>query len=241
MFVMENNSDSLNQQSIVSPPPHRFSKTFIVLIAVILLVAAGVGGYILGTNQNQTVQTQPVTQLPQPSPTPDPTANWKTYSNTKYDFSFKYPSEWEIDDSSSNDDVNTSDRFRFYNLSDMMEIKMHDKNCQDEFNRGINPCTIKYPEIRQVYVYVVKNTNNLSMEELIKNQKLSDISRETIGNLNVIKGIPGIAGGRTSYYFIDPTQSFMLIIELADEWNQEENKRTPESIIRQILSTFRFN
>lgn len=28
------------------------------------------------------------------TPTPDPTTNWKTYTNSKYRFSFKYPSTW---------------------------------------------------------------------------------------------------------------------------------------------------
>jgi hypothetical protein len=29
-----------------------------------------------------------------PTPTPDPTANWKTYRNEKYGFEFRYPNDW---------------------------------------------------------------------------------------------------------------------------------------------------
>jgi hypothetical protein len=32
---------------------------------------------------------------PCPTPTPDPTADWKTYTNNQYNFSFKYPGDWE--------------------------------------------------------------------------------------------------------------------------------------------------
>lgn len=31
---------------------------------------------------------------PTPSPLPDPTANWKTYINSKYNYSVKYPNNW---------------------------------------------------------------------------------------------------------------------------------------------------
>jgi len=96
MFVMENNSANPTQQPLpVSQTPHRFSKTFIILIVILLVVAVGVGGYILGVSQNQTVQNQPVTQISQPSPTPvDETANTGIYKNTKDGFSIEYPPEW---------------------------------------------------------------------------------------------------------------------------------------------------
>lgn len=31
------------------------------------------------------------------TPTPDLTANWKTYTNEKYGYSFKYPSDWKVE------------------------------------------------------------------------------------------------------------------------------------------------
>jgi len=101
MLVMENNS-APNQQPIpVSQPPHHFSKTFIILIVVFLIMAVGIGGYVLGANRNQIAQTQPVTQIPQPSPAPiDETANWKTYINDEYEISFKYPPSFVIENTS---------------------------------------------------------------------------------------------------------------------------------------------
>ena len=68
-------------------------------------IAIGVIGYILGTKNNQTaVQNQqsaniPTLSQPPTTPTsiPDETTNWKIY-NGKY-FSFKYPSNWTVEDS----------------------------------------------------------------------------------------------------------------------------------------------
>lgn len=58
------------------------------------MILVGVGGYVLGTKQNQTaVQNQQNTVVPTsiPTPTPDPTANWKTYKVDSLNLEFKLP------------------------------------------------------------------------------------------------------------------------------------------------------
>ncbi len=90
-------------------------------ILIILLIALAVGGYSIYSNylNNQTKPTpQPTTHsTPQPSPSPaDEIANWKTYTNTKYGFSLKYPPTYILLDSgvgtpcivSSQDKLNNS-------------------------------------------------------------------------------------------------------------------------------------
>ncbi|OGG33420.1 hypothetical protein A2968_02505 [Candidatus Gottesmanbacteria bacterium RIFCSPLOWO2_01_FULL_42_22] len=99
----------LNQnQSLPSEDQPRRSKKFIIILGIIIaLFAFGVGGYFLGVNKNQTTsQSQQVSASPtviQPSPTNNPisiensaTANWKTYTSTKANYSSKYPSEWPL-------------------------------------------------------------------------------------------------------------------------------------------------
>jgi hypothetical protein len=66
-------------------------------ILIIVLVAAIAGGGILAwqygwIGKNQIPISTPVaTSSPQPTPTPDETANWKIYRNEDYGFEFKYP------------------------------------------------------------------------------------------------------------------------------------------------------
>lgn len=82
----------------LAPSPRRFNP-ILILVVVILLVLVGVGGLFLGKSLNGPQKsTQPAayslpTQIP--TPTPDPTANWKTYSNTLAKFEIKYPAEWK--------------------------------------------------------------------------------------------------------------------------------------------------
>jgi hypothetical protein len=38
------------------------------------------------------------TKPPMPTPTPDPTIGWKTYTNTQYGYTIKYPPDWQATD-----------------------------------------------------------------------------------------------------------------------------------------------
>src|SRR3989344_7665167 len=73
------------------------SKVIPIILGVVAVVAIAIGAYALGTKQSQpVVKNQQISASPTtiPTPTPDPTANWKTYTNVSGNFSIKYPSEW---------------------------------------------------------------------------------------------------------------------------------------------------
>lgn len=90
-------NNSINNQkpipSVFSPTPQKnFTPKFIVLVVLLLLL--GTGAYAgIWYWQNQQV-TQEV--VPTFTPRVDATADWKTYTNTKYGFEFKYPGDWEM-------------------------------------------------------------------------------------------------------------------------------------------------
>lgn len=80
-------------------PEYSSSKTSksIIAIFVAVIVLTGVGGYVLGTKKSQTVVEDKIVFQPSPAPV-DETANpdsiggnWKTYVDSKYGFSLKYP------------------------------------------------------------------------------------------------------------------------------------------------------
>lgn len=73
---------------------------YILLGALVLVLVAG-GAYYIGTRNVQPQQAINIPAVSQPTPTVAPTANWQTYTNAKYMYSFKYPQTWRI--SSPND------------------------------------------------------------------------------------------------------------------------------------------
>ncbi len=76
----------------------------LILVGVLIMAAVAGGAYYFGRQTVSNPQPQNpvvVSQTPQPTsvsqatpiPSPDQTTNWKTYTNTKYGYSFKYPPE----------------------------------------------------------------------------------------------------------------------------------------------------
>ncbi len=65
----------------------------VFILSFIILALAGLGFYAWKS-------AQPAPAVAQPQPTPTPTAqipkDWKTYENTKYHYSFRYPKEYYI-------------------------------------------------------------------------------------------------------------------------------------------------
>lgn len=63
----------------------------LALLAILVLGGIAFGAYTMGKKSISPTPT-PITNI-QPSPTPDPTADWQTYAGNE--FSFKYPSDWQ--------------------------------------------------------------------------------------------------------------------------------------------------
>ncbi len=84
---------SPQQQPITEKPKSNRVVGFMVVVVVLLAGAAGFLGY-----QNYLLQ-QKINKMVQPTPTPtatpDPTANWKTYTSQDYGFELRYPGDWE--------------------------------------------------------------------------------------------------------------------------------------------------
>ncbi len=90
---------NVNQE--ITPPKKNITLTIILFIILILSVSS-VSAYYLLSVKKQTPKPQVSTVIPTvkplytATPTPDETANWKTYTNNYWKYSFKYPSTWAI-------------------------------------------------------------------------------------------------------------------------------------------------
>lgn len=78
----------------------------IVFVILLIIIAAA---YFLGknSNNNSVPIPSPGPVSYKPSPTPDLTADWKTYANEQYELSFKYPPVWRVKNPYSNQETVT--------------------------------------------------------------------------------------------------------------------------------------
>lgn len=60
-----------------------------IILVIVIIIFVGVVGYFAFVKKSE-----PIVQ--QPTPTLDKTANWETYTNSQYGFSFKYPPTWAV-------------------------------------------------------------------------------------------------------------------------------------------------
>ncbi|MBI4157225.1 hypothetical protein HY502_00025 [Candidatus Woesebacteria bacterium] len=71
-------------------------------IIILVVIALAVAGYFAYQNMQlkKSADNKQQAAVPSttsyPSPTANPTANWKTYTNQEYNFSFKYPSDLAV-------------------------------------------------------------------------------------------------------------------------------------------------
>lgn len=74
---------------------------YIVLLIVVVGLQFYLAFYVASTDPFQKLKdaealNEKNMQMLTPTPTPDPTANWKMYTNSKYSFTFQYPSNFAI-------------------------------------------------------------------------------------------------------------------------------------------------
>lgn len=99
-----------------SPTANKTNQALVFIIVILLLIITGGGGFILAKylyspkpvldpSTQQSVVNQPAAnsfsnltteKVSTPPATVDETANWKTYTDTRFSFLVKYPQSWEI-------------------------------------------------------------------------------------------------------------------------------------------------
>ena len=91
-----------------------FGLTGVLLIVLVLAATAGAGVYAYRrSHKAKTVSTNSSTTKPTPRPV-DPYAGWKTYTDTTYRYSFRYPADWTLD--------TTADQVTVLNPANSLEV-----------------------------------------------------------------------------------------------------------------------
>lgn len=199
------NLQNFNHEVPTKKPPLALA-IFLLIITSLALAFYLFKDRFLGNTVN--IPTSVATSSP--VPTIDPTANWKTYTNTKHGFSFKYPSTWIIDTKGDNEEFNAQVKLRsgsstiqIYANMDGLGGKGQDFQKTTQFNLD------GYP----LYKYKITQAYN--------NTWLIGLTDDLTNSLGVFR-------------IMNKVYSITLV------YPQSEDMKETESEFDQILSTFKF-
>src|SRR3989344_4320216 len=110
---------------------------FFLILTLTLIAVVGIGYYAYKNGQ---IKLTPSKEQVSPTPTSESTANWKTYTNTKYAFSFKYPPNLYLRKDSTHDfagfltdpNKNSSQRLIVTVLSNPQNLNLEEFDTQNK-------------------------------------------------------------------------------------------------------------
>jgi len=138
-----------------------------IILVVVIVILLGVVGYFAFVKKSSPIAQQ--TPTPTPSVEQDETVGWKTYENTKFNYSFKYPANlWGPQNDCFDSDIP---------IEECNLIKLNSELANKPENLRLNPVFDDSIEVR-----IVDNPNNLSLKDAV-NKLLSGLT--TIYSLNL--------------------------------------------------------
>lgn len=99
----------LNETTPLALPPHHAPtslKTLLLIFGVLVVAALGYLVWAQNSDPDATDYSATSVKKPETKAAADETASWKTYTNTKYSFIFKYPADWKLTEDTTEPSAN---------------------------------------------------------------------------------------------------------------------------------------
>jgi len=219
---------------VTPPKSNRSLVTGFVIVAILLVAGSVFAGIQIGRNQKIAIVPMAVVQSPEPRvpvsvtittprPTTDPTANWQSYSNSKYGFSFRYPEDYKVAVTPNKGDEFgiVVDKKTSTDESGFVPIQMMVNIAKDENG---SPIALNSLSLAEAYF-----TKGLSANSLIREDIRLD-GQPAVSVTGLAAG-PGPGEGAFLSYTLVQLDGEVLIIQLGNKDYQ--------NVFDQILATFK--
>jgi len=227
----------MNQQPIQAPKPAVSKWLWISLIVVVLGAAGYFGWYYLkgpgkkvATSTTSTTPTSTTTTPSSTTTTPtttttDKTADWKTYNNSTYGISVKYPTDWTLAEKtfSKNGDV-------------LATLTSPETTTAAKTNKLLKEdVTIRYSDASAKSTDVSSNTIGVWLKDQFTNSvTVSNATKETIGGIEYNEAT---MNADPSYFAMITTQTKGLF---AIDFPNIDSKNKLTDTENTMLSSFQF-
>lgn len=208
-----------------------FGQIVVVAIAVVFLVGVGATFSYIKFKSKPAPQLPPVSQSsplsklsPSPAASPDKTANWKTYTNKKRGYEFRYPESYKLKETQAS--TNTFEE----------EVYL-EKDTEYAVGQGFGGSDVLTKGVA-IYFQIYSNSKDLS-ESALKSEYASNISTRTI-KVDKKEGLEIILPDQIDRVIYIKYNNIVLgIFTVTSSSNPQENKVYLKDFSK-ILSTFRF-
>ena len=248
----------------VIPPTSSASKRsplILILLALIILILFAAGGYYLGSSNlmmPQPIASPVVYASPQPMASVDPTAGWKTFTSSKFNYSFKYPADWEfmaydeenavfgahVLQSVAGDEV---EKYMDHGIIDFQKLGKPIVKLQISYTESVYPVEFTNEndsviiKNQEEHINAILNQENESAitEQELARQPQPDVS---VGTLQTVQLLGDNSSKYFSVYLGRVSNKQLISVGVRSEnfgalpFDQSESRK----IVNQILSTFRF-
>lgn len=221
------------QQPPVSTVPLSKKPSQWIIAGTILLVPLFVFGAIyafsLPSRKPMSPPPKPLASLPPISSAPDPTSNWKTYTDVANGFSIKYPEDWN--------EFSVTDKSGGYLLTFILTPQSREPLNEKEadYTPGVHIGVLKMKKCSDAAYYAQTEVETyLKNKDLYPGLDIHLLNLTGIYGYKINKGSPGITAQRGPEVYI-----FNCKIEIQISLDSTEIQNS-EQLFDQILSTFKF-
>jgi len=205
------------------------NKAWIVIIAIVITAAVVGGGAYYYLNNKAEEEKAELEDSETSATTTDETADWQTYTNEEYGFSFKYPADWEIS------------KKTFSEQGGKILTLISPETAQKIADRTNNPFTLEDITIRFLTMPVIgsnaSNTINVWMADMFTDE-ITAINK-TDETINGTQAYGAEMQGDPGYYAILVQADNGLF---ALDFGNDITKKSELSLdVKNILLTFQFN
>ena len=206
-----------------------------VVIGIILVGGGILGFYLYQKNSEGSTPQQvntPITASPSSKPSNE-TANWNTYTNTKYSYQIKYPSNWSVGAwPSNNTNLGTADYLTFIKITGQSLFAPN----QVIFNISFYPNSSNIPlkdflQTGDINIYSPAIFEFPTLENELARRKLT-VDGMTKANF---QDFEALSEGKTRLY-VNTGENIILFYIEADT----DSADSTENLFNQLLTTFKF-
>jgi hypothetical protein len=228
----------------------------IILLLVILLAAGGIGFAYYVRIQNSTPTNVPTTEVEMNTTLPAVPSSWKTYTSSKFNYTFKYPDTWKAYFYNEAEAISGVHTITNYDSNEIEKYMDHGIINWEKFGKSAVKTEISYYKFNfpeQFYAgdlstETMVTVNNMTeyIEKVLKvqnaNTKEVASSNITIGTLKTNQ----LLGDNTndkhlSLYYALPHENEMIFVTVSAQ-NMKSNFESTDEVesIKQLASSFEF-